>query len=186
MTATSEGQSGTTQLTVSLVPVESVEIAPEEISLAAGAELQLAATARDAQGDPLPGRSAAWSVADTDIATVSSTGVLKGVSAGSTTITATIEGVQATAQVTVTGSGAVVREWVGGAAGGPSDWARAGNWTPAGAPSLLDLVRVAAAANPAVLSGDVQVAGLVVAGGHTRTAGHRLLVRQRIETFERR
>ncbi|HUF34747.1 MAG TPA: Ig-like domain-containing protein [Gemmatimonadales bacterium] len=186
ITATSEGQSGTTQLTVSLVPVDAVEIAPDPISVAAGATLQLTATARDAQGDPLPGRSATWSSADTDIATVSPTGLLTGVSAGSTAVTATIEGVEATAVVTVTGAAGVVREWVGGAAGGPSDWARAGNWNPAGAPSLLDLARVPPAADPAVLSGDVQVARLVVAGGQTRTAGHRLVVRQNTETFERR
>jgi plastocyanin len=66
--------------------------------------VQLSATARDQHGNPMPGVAAVtWRSADPARATVSADGRVTGVSAGATTVTATIthEG------KTVSGSGAV-------------------------------------------------------------------------------
>src|SRR5437867_1850764 len=53
ITATSEGQSGTSSLTVSTVPVASVTVSPTSPSLQTGQTGQLTATPRDANGNPL-------------------------------------------------------------------------------------------------------------------------------------
>jgi trimeric autotransporter adhesin len=177
ISATSEGKTGSTQLTVSLVPVAAVEVAPATASIAEGATVRLTATAKDANGSPLAGRPSTWSTSNANVARVNSTGRVTGIGAGSATITATIEGIKGTATVTVTAATGTVRTWKGGVAGKPTDWSTAGNWTPAGKPMTLDTVRVPAVAHAAVLREDVQVARLIVGGGRVRTAGHRLLVK---------
>lgn len=69
----------------------------------AGATTQLSATVRDAQGTALSGYSAVWSSSNSQVATVSSSGVVTGVAAGGpVTISATCEGKSGSAQVTVT------------------------------------------------------------------------------------
>jgi trimeric autotransporter adhesin len=60
------------------------------------------ATTKDASNNALTGRVITWSSSATDVATVSATGVVTGVSAGSATITATSEGQVGTATITVT------------------------------------------------------------------------------------
>src|SRR5205814_6173936 len=55
----------------------------------------------DSAGNPLAGRVITWSTDNPTVATVSSSGLARGVSAGSATITATSEGKTATATVTV-------------------------------------------------------------------------------------
>lgn len=84
------------------IAVASVAITPTTASVAVGATASLSAEARDAQGRVLSGRSIAWSSSASNIATVSSSGVVTGVAAGSATITATSEGRAATASVQVT------------------------------------------------------------------------------------
>jgi hypothetical protein len=67
-----------------------------------GGSLQLSATARDALGDVLTGRTVTWQSSATTMATVSPTGSVTGVAAGGpVTVTATIEGVSGGAAVTV-------------------------------------------------------------------------------------
>ena len=102
ITATSEGQSGTSSLTVSTVPVASVTVSPTSPSLQTGQTGQLTATPRDANGNPLSGRVVTWSSSDTTIAKVSGSGLVTARAGGTATVTATSEGQSGTASVTVT------------------------------------------------------------------------------------
>jgi len=102
ITATSEGQSGTASITVSGVPVASVTVSPASASVPAGQTVQLSATLRDANGNILTGRSVTWASNNTSVATVTGTGLVTGKVAGSATITATSEGQNGTAAITVT------------------------------------------------------------------------------------
>lgn len=104
ITATSEGHSGSAPVTVTVVPVASVTLSPSAASLPVAGTLQLTATLKDANGNALSGRSVTWASAATGLATVSSTGLVTGVAAGSATITATSEGQSGTALVSVTTS----------------------------------------------------------------------------------
>src|SRR5437660_3714475 len=105
ITATSEGKSGTSSVTVTNVPVATVDVSPPSASVQAGQTVQLTATPRDAGGNPLSGRTVTWSSSNTSIAAVSTSGLVSGVTPGSVTISATSEGKSGTAAITVTSSG---------------------------------------------------------------------------------
>jgi hypothetical protein len=105
--ASSGGRADTSVITVSTVStapaaVATVTLSPSTLSLAPGATSQLSATLRDASGNTLTGRTVTWSISNSFVATVSSTGLVTGVGAGSTVVTATSEGRSATSNVTVT------------------------------------------------------------------------------------
>jgi len=102
ITATSEGKNGTAAVTVSVVPVASVTVAPATASIPVGQTGQLTATPKDASGATLTGRVVTWASGNTAVATVSGTGLVTGVAAGSATITATSEGQSGSAAITVT------------------------------------------------------------------------------------
>src|SRR6059036_3073822 len=102
ITATSEGQSGTSAMTVTNVPVGSVTVSPAAVSLTVGQTMQLAAVTKDAAGNVLTGRTVTWTTSNSTVATVLATGLVTGVAAGTATITATSEGVAGTAASTVT------------------------------------------------------------------------------------
>jgi uncharacterized protein YjdB len=103
ITATSEGQSGTASITVTLPPVASVTVAPPAASVAVGLTVPLAATAKDAGGNVLTGRTITWATSDATLATVSDAGLVTGVAIGGpVTVTATSEGQSGEATVTVT------------------------------------------------------------------------------------
>ena len=70
-------------------------------SLTVGQSVQLVATAKDAGGNTLTGRTTTWTSSSACVASVSSSGLVGAVSAGSATITATVEGRSATAAITV-------------------------------------------------------------------------------------
>ncbi|HEX6808977.1 MAG TPA: Ig-like domain-containing protein, partial [Gemmatimonadaceae bacterium] len=102
ITATSEGQSGSSAVTVNPVPVGQVIVAPKDTTITAGDSAQFSAQPEDAKGNPLSGRSVSWSSSDITIATVSSSGMVNAVAAGGpVTITATSEGVPGSTSVTV-------------------------------------------------------------------------------------
>ena len=88
---------GTTGATVA-----SVALSQSTIALVAGGTAQLSATARDAGGQALGGKSATWSSDNPSVASVGGTGTVTAVAPGSATITATIDGRSASAVVTVT------------------------------------------------------------------------------------
>jgi uncharacterized protein YjdB len=84
-----------------------VSVTPATAALAVGGTQQLAAVARDAAGAERAGRTFVWTSSAPAVATVSSTGLVTAVGAGSATITATADGVSGTAAVTVTAPPAV-------------------------------------------------------------------------------
>ncbi|MGI8509424.1 MAG: Ig-like domain-containing protein [Gemmatimonadaceae bacterium] len=105
ITATSEGKSGASTLTVTVppppVPVASVTIVPSAVSVAIGQTTTLTAVTRDADQNTLAGRAVVWSSANSAVATVDGSGVVKAVGNGSAAVTATSEGKTGTAQVIV-------------------------------------------------------------------------------------
>jgi uncharacterized protein YjdB len=101
ITATSEGKSGTTTVTVTQVPVASVTLSPPSVSVRTTQTATLAATLRDASGNVVTNRPITWSSSSNAIATVNG-GVVTGVAVGTATITATSEGKSGTAAVNVT------------------------------------------------------------------------------------
>ncbi|HEX7122208.1 MAG TPA: Ig-like domain-containing protein [Gemmatimonadaceae bacterium] len=84
------------------VPVHSVQITPNAPALTVGQTLQLTATLADATGKPITGRTVTWTSSAQQYVTVSGTGLLTGVAAGTAKITATAEGKSAQITVTVT------------------------------------------------------------------------------------
>jgi parallel beta-helix repeat protein len=104
ITATSEGQSGTSAITVtaSTAPVASVTVTPASASVSIGGVAQLTATPKDASGNTLVGRVVTWQSSSPGVATVNSTGLVTGVAQGSATVTATSEGQSGTSAITVT------------------------------------------------------------------------------------
>jgi uncharacterized protein YjdB len=105
ISASSEGKSGSAGLTVTApppTPVATVTVTPGAPSVQTGATVQLSAVTRDAAGNVLTGRTIAWSTNNPSAASVSATGLVTGVAAGSATITASSETKNGTSSVTVT------------------------------------------------------------------------------------
>lgn len=101
ITATSEGQSGSASITVTVAPVASVEVTPGVATRQVGLTVQLTATPRDGAGNALAGRAVTWSTSAAGVASVTQGGLVTGVAEGTATITATSEGQSGTATVTV-------------------------------------------------------------------------------------
>lgn len=80
----------------------SVAVSPNGAGIQVGGTAQFTATPRDASGDALTGRTVTWTSSNPAVATVSATGRVTAVSAGSTSIRATSENVVGQASVTVT------------------------------------------------------------------------------------
>src|SRR6266545_7392706 len=90
------------QLLGLLAPVASVAVTPATVSVPMGQTVTLTATPRDSMGNALIARVVTWASSAPAVATVSGTGVVTGVAAGTATITATSEGQNGTAAITVT------------------------------------------------------------------------------------
>jgi len=110
--ATVGGKSDSASATVdSLVIVDSVDVTDRPDTAVVGSSVTLTATLTAANGDTLTAQQMFWSSSDTSVAKVTSNDVLgvspgntaaiKGVKAGTVTITATIQGVSGTASVIV-------------------------------------------------------------------------------------
>jgi uncharacterized protein YjdB len=102
ITASSEGESATAAITVTLVPIDNISLAPSQATIAAGTTVQLSPTAKDANGNLLGGRPFTWTSDQPTIATVSASGVVTGVAQGVARVTVEAEGKTAVALVTVT------------------------------------------------------------------------------------
>lgn len=103
ITATSEGKSGSASVVVAPVPVATVAVSASTVQLVVGQTQQLTAASKDSVGGDLSGRTFVWSSSDTSKATVSATGLLTAVGAGTAVITVTSEGKSATVALTVIG-----------------------------------------------------------------------------------
>jgi len=82
-------------------PVASVTVTPATATVLGSETAQLGVAVKNAAGARLFGRPVTWSSGDQSIATVSATGIVTGLVAGTTTITATVEGKGSSASVTV-------------------------------------------------------------------------------------
>lgn len=98
--ASSEGQRDSALLVVIAVPVASITIDPDSVSLFVGATTQLHATLRAANGAALLDRPVTWSSSNATIVAVTA-GRITAITPGAVTITATSEGRSATAAITV-------------------------------------------------------------------------------------
>ena len=106
LTATSEGASASTVLTVTAIPdsVQTVVVTPASGSLTIGGSLQLSATQTDARGVLLGGRPPVWTVTGivgANVATVSSTGLVTATGAGTALVEAVSEGQHGSATIIV-------------------------------------------------------------------------------------
>jgi hypothetical protein len=82
--------------------VETVTVAPGEITLRdVGAVAQLQATARDADGRTIDGRSFVWASSDASVALVDQSGLVEAIASGATFVSAATGGVEGNSQVTV-------------------------------------------------------------------------------------
>ena len=99
--AVSEGKEGRAVLTVSAIPVASVQLDATSITIGELHTRQLVATPRDAEGNDLADRGVVWTTDNASVATVSELGLVTAVGAGTARITATSESKSASAQVTV-------------------------------------------------------------------------------------
>jgi hypothetical protein len=110
VTASLEGRSGEAGVLVAQ-RVWSVEIDPDEAFLAsAGQEVQFEASARDRNGHPIPFAPDAftWMSSNPEVAAISGDGLATAAGPGSTTITATRDGVTGTATLTVSSGAAAL------------------------------------------------------------------------------
>ena len=94
----------TTSQTSQTAPVASVTLSPTTASVNVGGKQQFTATLKDANGNVLTGRSVAWASSKPTVASVSTAGMVTGVAAGTSSVTATSEGKSATVPATVTSS----------------------------------------------------------------------------------
>ncbi|HEX8710663.1 MAG TPA: Ig-like domain-containing protein [Terracidiphilus sp.] len=103
ITATLNSVSGTGSVTVSAAALSSISISPAVFTIASGQNKQLSAQAVYDDGSTADVTSqVAWSSATPTAATVDSNGLVTGVSAGSSVITASLDSKQSTAQAAVT------------------------------------------------------------------------------------
>ncbi len=100
ITATVEGKTGSTPILVIVPRVLTVSIALPS-SIIAGQPATLIATLKDKNGTTLTGRVVAWSSSDTRVATIDANGLLAALAAGTTTVTATSEGIAGQSAVVV-------------------------------------------------------------------------------------
>jgi hypothetical protein len=108
ITATVDGRAGTATITVQQPTVATVTVSPATYTLGLGGSVQLSAALADANGNGITGRVVTWSSSQTAVATVDGNGVVRGVTAGNSVITATADGITGTAQIVVTTSAAVI------------------------------------------------------------------------------
>lgn len=93
--------SGCEEQVVSALPVDSIQIEPDPITLLERSEQLVSAVVRGPQGQILGGRQVSWTVEDPSVASLEGAGILKGVQVGETRLRASADGVERWATVTV-------------------------------------------------------------------------------------
>ncbi|MES2179729.1 MAG: Ig-like domain-containing protein [Gemmatimonadota bacterium] len=94
---------GESPLTVTIAPIASVAVTPSAQNVPIGGTQQMTATARDTANAVVSGWPVTWSSSIPAVATVSAAGLVTGIANGSTTITATANGISGSTTVTVSG-----------------------------------------------------------------------------------
>lgn len=102
ISAVVDGVTGRIEIDVRPVPVAAVEVTAGVQTLEAGQSTQLQVVTRDSIGGVLTGRAVAWSSSNNGAATVSVTGLVTAVGAGSAIITATSEGKSGSTTLVIT------------------------------------------------------------------------------------
>jgi uncharacterized protein YjdB len=105
ITATSEGQSGTSSITVTIAPVASVTVSTPTTPMIVGSSQQLTAVTKDANSNILTGRAITWISSNTSVLSVSPSGspvTVTAIAVGTATITATSESVSSSPTPTIT------------------------------------------------------------------------------------
>ena len=97
----SKGKSAIVPVTLSALQVTLVRVTPSTTTLRVGSSIALRADAFNAAGDTVSGRPVVWSSDNASLATVSSGGVASGVSPGTATISASVDGASGLALVTI-------------------------------------------------------------------------------------
>jgi len=100
--------SGDRAIAASPMRVAALSITAPATSIPAGGTVQLTATPRDTLQNPLAGRRVDWTSDDTTVATVSPTGLVTGVSAGTVIVAAADGGRREPVAITVASAGAAV------------------------------------------------------------------------------
>jgi uncharacterized protein YjdB len=102
ITATSEGKSATSSVTVNAPSPNVVVLTPAQVVVQEGSTTQLSAQVLDNLGRVLPNAIVEYTTSNSAVATVNAGGVVTAVAAGKVTITASSGGKTGTADVTVT------------------------------------------------------------------------------------
>ncbi|WP_082821102.1 Ig-like domain-containing protein [Gemmatimonas phototrophica] len=110
ITATSEGKSDEVTLAVAAAVGASVAVTLNPPTIQVGETSMGTAITRDAGNSMPSGRAVKWRSDDTAVATVSNSGTVTGVGSGSATITASSQGVDGRADITVTATSVEVLE----------------------------------------------------------------------------
>ncbi|MFP4597253.1 MAG: Ig-like domain-containing protein [Persicimonas sp.] len=100
ITATAEGVVGTAQVAVDN-PVETVEVSPSAPTIEVTDTLQLSAVAKDSSGRIVSVPSFTWTSQDPQVVSVDSDGLIEGLEGGSASVTAQVDNVTATVDITV-------------------------------------------------------------------------------------
>ena len=101
ITVTAGNVSQTVTVTVIPATIAQIDVAPQGKSLAAGQSFQYSATAVDSANNPIAGITFVWSSGSPSVATVSTSGLVAAVSAGTSQITASAQGLNGFGVVTV-------------------------------------------------------------------------------------
>jgi uncharacterized protein YjdB len=97
----SEGVKSSVAVTVNPIPIATIALTPNVLTLRVAQTTTLTAEARDAQGQPLSNRTFSWSSSAPSVATVDQSGLVTAVAIGTATINATSEGRTGSATLTV-------------------------------------------------------------------------------------
>ncbi|MBX9856523.1 MAG: Ig-like domain-containing protein [Gemmatimonadaceae bacterium] len=82
--------------------VASVQVTPSLSTIAVGANVQLSATARTASGSTISGKTVTYSSSAPSVLSVTNSGLVTAIATGSAAISATVDGISASATITVT------------------------------------------------------------------------------------
>ena len=111
LTATAGGVSAKAIVTVtaSELPVlTTVEVSPATVSVTVDDTVSFSATARDQFGNEMPGVAVAWTSSNETVGTIDADGVFTALATGTTTVTASADGVTGTADVTATAEAPII------------------------------------------------------------------------------
>ncbi len=127
VTAASSGVSGSAELVV-IPAVGAVAVRPDTVRFTAlGQSVRLTAEVVDHDGRVLPGVAVSWSSGDAAVASVDSSGLVRGVAVGEATITATVGSARGTARIAAADSDRATLEAFYRATNGPN-WVNSDNW----------------------------------------------------------